>query len=241
MLPGVFILMSLAATNAAGLNAPLPSADDAIANMMQRDSQRRSALDGYIGTRRYVFENIKRHKRAEMLVRVLCRRDGSKQFEILSSTGWGGARKYVFNKLLAAEEEASRPGNPEDTRVTPENYAFESLRRDDIDGRPVYAIDITPRQRKKYLMRGTIWVDADEYAIVRMRGTAAKNPSFWIKSARFVRQYDKRGPFWVPVSNTSTTDIRIFGSTDLTIDYFDYVLKSSIVSTVGNPSHGRVP
>lgn len=240
MVPGVLILMSLMAGDAAASNAPLPTTDDVIAKMMQKDSERRFALDGYTGSRKYVLENIKRHKRAEMLVRMTCQKNGSKHFEVVSSNGWGGARKYVFNKLLAAEEEASKPGSPEDARVTPENYAFESLRRDRIDGRPVYAIDITPKQHKKYLIRGTIWVDRDEYAIVRMQGTPAKNPSFWTKSVRFDRQYEKQGPFWVPVSNKSTTDVRIFGSTDLTIDYFDYALKGSTRSASGNPSEGSL-
>jgi hypothetical protein len=240
MLPGVLILVSVMAGDPAAANAPLPTTDEVIAKMMQKDSERRSALDGYTGIRRYVLENIKRHKRAEMLVRVTCQKNGSKQFEVVSSNGWGEARKYVFNRLLAAEEEASKPGLPEDARVTPENYAFESLRRDRIDGRPVYAIDITPKQQKKYLIRGTIWVDPDEYAIVRMQETPAKNPSFWTKSIRFDRQYEKQGPFWVPVSNKSTTDVRIFGSTDLMIDYFDYVLNGLTLSTSGDRPQGRL-
>ena len=45
--------------------------------------------------RRYVVENRNHHKRAEMLVRMTCREDGSKQFEVVSENGWGGATKHV--------------------------------------------------------------------------------------------------------------------------------------------------
>ena len=57
--------------------------------------------------------------------------------------------------------------------------------------------------------------------IVRMEGEPAKNPSFWIKSVHFVHTYGKHGPFWFPVSDRSVTDVRIFGNTEVNIDYFD--------------------
>jgi len=38
-----------------------------------------------------------------------CRADGSKQFEVVSSDGWGEARKHVFPRLLQGEIEAARP------------------------------------------------------------------------------------------------------------------------------------
>jgi hypothetical protein len=205
--------------------AGLPSADEVVATMMQRDTERRSQLEGYRSVRRYALENVKHHKRAEMLVRMTYHQDGLKEFEIVSSSGWGGARKYVFPRLLEAETEASRPGNPEDSRVTSQNYSFTMLRADEVDGRKAYVIEATPNRKKKYLIRGTIWVDAEDFAIVRMVGVPAKNPSFWIKSVQFTHRYEKHGSFWLAVSDTSVSDARIFGTTELRIDYFDYVVN----------------
>jgi len=91
----------------------------------------------------------------------------------------------------------------------------------------VYVIEATPNRKKKYLIRGTIWVDAEDFAIVRMVGVPAKNPSFWIKSVQFTHRYEKHGPFWLAVSDTSVSDARIFGTTELRIDYFDYVVNSA--------------
>jgi hypothetical protein len=208
--------------------AGLPSADEVVAKMMQRDTERRSQLEGYTSVRRYALENVKHHKRAEMLVRVICHQDGSKEFEIVSSSGWGGARKYVFPKLLEAEVEASRPGNPEDSSVTSENYSFTMLRADEIDGRKAYVIKATPKKKKKYLISGAIWVDAEDFAIVRMEGVPAKNPSFWVKSVQFAHKYQKHGPLWLAGSDTSVTDVRIFGTTELRINYFDYVVNGGL-------------
>src|SRR5579864_2060033 len=78
----------------------LPAADQVVAQMMAHDSERLAALHGYTAVRRYVLENRNHHKRAEMLVRMICREDGSKQFEVVSEDGWGGATKHVFPRLL---------------------------------------------------------------------------------------------------------------------------------------------
>lgn len=220
-----FLAFMLAATNTP--SAGLPSADDVVATLVERDSERRSALRGYTSERRYILENVKHQKRAEMLVRMVQHVDGSKDFEVISATGWGGARKHVFSKLLEAEKEASRPRNPEDSRVTPENYSFSMLRAEEVDGRRAYVIAVSPRRANKYLVRGTVWVDAEDFAIVRMEGTPAKSPSFWIKSVRFSHTYEKHGEFWLAASDTSVSDARIFGPTDLRIDYFHYALDAN--------------
>ncbi|HUA17215.1 MAG TPA: sigma-E factor regulatory protein RseB domain-containing protein [Bryobacteraceae bacterium] len=230
------LLSVFAAALAGGTVTNLPGADEVVAAMMEHDNARQSALGGYTGLRRYVLENARHHKRAEMLVRVTCARDGSKQFEMVSSTGWGGARKYVFGRLLDAESEASRPGARDQSRVTPENYWFEMAGRDQVDGRDAYVLNVAPKEPKKYLFRGKIWVDAEEYAIVRIAGAPAKNPSFWVKSVHFAHTYEKHGLFWFPASNDSVTDVRIFGSTELRIDYFDYQPNSLPVSIAGDLS-----
>jgi hypothetical protein len=134
----------------------------------------------------------------------------------------------VFSRLLEAETEASRPGSPDNSRMNAENYSFAMLRVDQVDGRKTYVLEVAPKKQKKYLVRGTIWVDAEDFAIVRMDGEPARNPSFWIKSVHFGHKYQKLGSFWLAASDNSVTDARIFGPTELRIDYFDYVVNTSI-------------
>ena len=226
----VALLLLFAAASAAGTDPTLPSAGEVVAAMMRHDNERQTALEGYTALRRYVLENTAHHKRAEMVVRVTCTKDGSKQFETVSSTGWGGARKHVFGRLLDAESEASRPGARDQSRVTAENYSFEMAGRDEVDGREAYVLNVVPKEPKKYLFRGQIWIDAEEYAIVRMDGTPAKSPSFWVKSVHFAHTYEKHGLFWFPASDDSVTDVRIFGSTELKIDYYDYHPNTALFS-----------
>jgi len=222
MLPTLFAWMLVAQS---APDSALPSVDEVIAKMVQHDQDRRSALQGYTSVRQYVLENTKHHKEAYMIVRMTQCKDGSKEFKILTSSGWSGARKHVFPKLLEAEAEASRPGNPEDSRVTPQNYSFSLLRTEEVDGRIAYVISVTPKKENKYLMRGTVWIDAEDFAIVRMEGAPAKNPSFWIKSVQFAHKYEKHGSLWLAASDDSVSDVRIFGPTELRVDYFDYVFN----------------
>ena len=70
-------------------------------------------------------------------------------------------------------------------------------------------------------------MDAEEYAIVRIEGQPERKASFWVKSVHFVHDYQKTGPFWFPTSDRSVTDVRFFGATEMTIEYFDYVPQSS--------------
>jgi hypothetical protein len=61
---------------------------------------------------------------------------------------------------------------------------------------------------------------------VRAEGKPAKNPSFWTRSVHFVQRYRKAGPFWYPFLTESVTEARIFGRTEVTIRYFDYMPNS---------------
>ena len=236
-----FLLLFAMAMAAQDSGQQLPSANEVVAKMIERDNQRQAELHGYTAARRYVLENSRHHKRAEMLVTIRCLENGSKQFQTVSATGWGTARNHVFPKLLESESEASLPEVRDRSRITPENYSFEMVGRDYINGRPAYVIAIAPRTPNKYLIQGRIWVDVDEYAIVRIEGKPAKSPSFWIKSVQFVHTYQKRGSFWFPISDRSVTDVRILGATEVTIEYFDYSPNTTTFSVSREIAQGSQP
>ena len=214
------LLVALASAQA---SAPLPSAENVVEKMMQFDAQRQSELTGYTATRRYVAVNKKR--RAEMLVRVECSSDGAKQFTILSEEGSGSIRKHVFQKLLSEETKASRRGTRNSTRLTPANYDFRIVGQETLETGPAYVLEVSPRTPNKYLINGKIWVDANDYSIVRLEGQPARNPSFWVHSVHFVHTYQKVGQFWFASSTRTTSEIRIFGESELRIDNSDYTLN----------------
>ena len=124
--------------------------------------------------------------------------------------------------MLATEAEASSPELRLKARLSPENYEFHMAGTELLGDRMAYVIDVVPRRHEERLFEGRIWIDAQDYALARVEGKPAKNPSFWTSSVHFVHTYQKSGPFWFPASTESVTEVRIFGSTSLTIHYFDY-------------------
>jgi MucB/RseB N-terminal domain len=205
---------------------PAPSSDEIVSKMMLRSVQRQALLGQYSGMRLYILENERMHKRAKMLVRIKFEPTGAKHFEIVSEEGWEAANKHVLRKMLSSEEETSTPGQQNKTQLNFENYYFRIAGTEDIAGRPAYVLDVVPKRRDKYLIRGRIWVDAEDFAFVQAEGQPAKNPSFWTRSIRFTQLYSKHGQFWFAARTQSVTEALIFGRTNVTISYFGYDGKS---------------
>jgi outer membrane lipoprotein-sorting protein len=210
------------------------TADEIVAKMMQLDAQRQERLNGYTATRRYVAVN--QQHRAEMMVGVTCGGDGVKQFTILSEDGSHVIRKHLFYKMLKEETEASRRDVRDTTRIIPGNYTFQLLGKDTVVGRPAYVLQLTPKVENKYLINGKIWVDALDYAIVRIEGSPARSPSFWTRNVHFVHTYQKVGPFWFAASTHFDSQLLFFGESELVIENSGYVLNSGrgVIAGGGN-------
>jgi len=214
-----FLLLAL-------IDSPGPgsmTAPEIVDRMVQADNGRLGALGGYTGVRHYHFENKKSGKHAEVTARVVCDAAGIKRFEVIEESGSGFVRSHIIRKMIEAEEEASQKGERQQTRVLPENYDFSLIGTEVLDGRSNYVLELNPKTRNKFLIRGRIWVDAEDFAIARVEGQPAKNPSFWIRSVRVVQQYGRNGQFWLPAKNQSTAQAKIFGTTEVVIEYSDYV------------------
>jgi hypothetical protein len=86
----------------------------------------------------------------------------------------------------------------------------------------MYVLSVEPRTKDKFLYRGRIWVDAEDFAVVRIKAEPAKNPSFWTRNTEIEHVYVKVSDFWLPAHNHSVSKIRLGGRADFTIEYKDY-------------------
>ena len=220
------IPLLLAMIQETALPAPMPlTVTEIVDHMVQADNARMAVFSGYTGMRRYNFENKKVKKHAEMTVRVVCDQTGAKTFEVVSESGSGFVRSHIIRRMLDAEREASEKAEHEETRIIPQNYDFRLLGTEEMEGRSSYVFEISPKTKNQFMIRGRIWVDAVDFAITRLEGSPAKNPSFWIRSVHVVHRYDRIGKFWLPVTNKSRAEARIFGTNDVRIEYFDYLIN----------------
>jgi hypothetical protein len=237
LLLSAFFLFAANSAIAADDSGTAPTAEEIVKHMAAHDFARQASIKGYSGMRRYILENHNFHKRAEMLVQVQGDPDGTKHFEIVFEQGWEVAQKHVLRMMLESETETSRPEMRARTRLIEENYDFALIGTELVSGRAAYVLEIHPKRNEKYLFRGRIWVDIEDYALARAEGEPAKKPSFWTKNVHFVEIYQKSGPVWFPVSTQGVTEAHLFGTTDVSIEYFDYAPKmpnaseNSVVST----------
>ena len=99
------------------------------------------------------------------------------------------------------------------------------LGQDTLDTGPAYVLAIVPKTENKYLIEGRIWVNANDYSIVRVEGKPARDPSFWVRDVHVIHTYQRVGQFWFASSTHSTSEIRIFGRSELTIENSNYALN----------------
>jgi len=204
------------------VTAPL-SAAEVMGRVVATNELRAKELGNYSSIRRYHLEcHCLSHKKADMVVRADYQAPNKKELTILSESGSGTVRDKVFKQLLEAEQESLRDENQQHSAVSLENYTFQLSDYQKTDTDEFYVLAAQPRNKNKFLFRGRIWVEAKDFAITRVEGQPAVNPSWWTLKTDFKRRYEKVGDFWLPVSNESETKVRIFGTAVLTISYSDY-------------------
>jgi hypothetical protein len=198
--------------------------EQVVNNLVQRNLTRAQGLAAYQGTRIYRLEyrGFPGSRNAEIVVDVKYESPGTKEFTIRSETGSKLLIDRVFKKLLESEKEALTEENARHTALNRDNYKFAQVGYESTPTGAFYVLSVQPRTKNKFLYRGRIWVDAEDFAVVRLQGEPVKNPSLWIKDTKIEETYVKVGDFWFPASNRSTSSIRLGGRAYLTIDYKDY-------------------
>jgi hypothetical protein len=223
----LLLLCPLAIAQQASVSAPL-TADEVIQRVVEMNELRAKALDSYSSIRTYHLEcHCLSHKKADMVVRADFKAPNQKEFTIVSESGSGTVRNKVFKKLLEAEQESMREENQQRSAITPENYSFQLVDYQKTDSGELYVLDAKPRTKNKFLFRGRMWVNTPDFAVTRVQGEPAVNPSWWTEKTDFQRSYQKIGDFWLPDSNESKTKVRILGTAVLTITYGEYEISEA--------------
>jgi len=205
------------------------TSEQVVNKLVQRNLERARALGAYQGTRIYRLEHhgFPGSRSAEMTVAVEYRSPATKQFSIQSETGSRLLIERVFHKLLQSEKEALTEENQARVALNKDNYRFTLVGYENTPTGSCYILSVEPLTKNKLLYRGRIWVDAADFAVVRIEAAPAKNPSFWTKETRIEQAYTKVGDFWLPLSNRSSSAIRLGGHAYLTIDYQDYRITAA--------------
>jgi hypothetical protein len=196
--------------------------------LVAHNALRTATLRSYTALRTYQVVDLHGKVHAEEVGRMEYLAPDQKRFVVTSEKGSALVRRLALNALITSEIETAAGKQHHDSAISPANYTLHVLGEQQVGPYHCFVVQAVPKRRDKYLFEGKVWIDAEDYAVVRIEGHPAKKLSFWIQRADFVRQYQKIDDFWLPQRDMTFVDVRLYGSKVLTIEHRDYTVNSPV-------------
>jgi len=197
------------------------------AQLLAHNALRNAALLGYTEQRTYEVKDTTGRVREQEIGQMEYRAPDKKTFVTTSESGSGIVRRLALSPLIASEIETTSGKQHHDSAISPANYTFELLGQQDVGPYHCFLVHAVPKRPDKYLFEGKVWIDTEDYAVVRIAGHPAKKLSFWIERADFVREYQKIDGFWLSKKDETFVQVRIYGNKILTIDHQNYNVEGA--------------
>ncbi len=193
-------------------------------SMFQEQRSRFSHIASYSRVQHYSVTAERFGLKAELVARVHRDRAKNKTYEILSRTGSSVVQSHVFDALLEAEVNTSHEGAD---LLNRENYNFHLIGKAEYAGRHCYLLETDPKHKDKRLLKGRLWLDAEDFGVVHVEGRPAESLSFWVGRPNIMQDFQKQAGFWWASRRNSFIDNFWLGKSDLVIEYTDYQFEMS--------------
>jgi hypothetical protein len=125
-------------------------------------------------------------------------------------------KTQVIGKYLALEQDERQKGS---IAINPSNYKFQINAIITENQQQVYIFKLTPKHKAIGLFKGELWLDGATGMPLKETGQMVKSGSPWLKSIRFVREYEMRDGISVLKHLQSTVDVRLVGKAELSANY----------------------
>jgi hypothetical protein len=198
---------------------PDANGDEIFVELVKQNELRNARLQEYTAVRTYAVKDPEDKVLAKETVRMKYAAPDKKTFVKTSEEGPYLVRELVLDRLMESEASAAAGKEHHDSSITPANYTFTAVGQEQLGSHYCYVVEALPKRKDKYLFEGKVWIDNQDFAIVKIAGHPAKKLSFWITRAEFVRQYEKIGDFWLPSKDETFVDVKLYGNKILTIEH----------------------
>ncbi|HEV8181168.1 MAG TPA: hypothetical protein VGQ61_02295, partial [Candidatus Angelobacter sp.] len=155
------ILVCLVAAVAAAQTNATPDAQTIVGRMLRTQQENKARIHPFTVKRGYLLLDKQEQQKAQVVANITVLPPDSKYYNIESSSG--GMGEKVLRDVLTKETEP--PRDMQRKALSPENYDFQLLGDEIVDGRRCFLLSMSPRREEKDLLRGKIWVDAENYNI----------------------------------------------------------------------------
>jgi len=197
-----------------------------LAELAAHNQERKTALHDYTVLRTYQVIDLKGKVHAEETGRMEFLSPDKKAFTVTSEAGSGLVRHMALNPLINSEIEAAAGKEHHDSAISTDNYSLNLLGEQQLGPYRCFVAEAVPKRKAKYLFEGRVWIDVNDYSVVRIEVHPATKLSFWIQHADFVRQYQKINSFWLPERDQTLVQVRLYGKKILKIEHRNYVVNT---------------
>ena len=154
-------------------------------------------------------------KRGSMSGLRLISQAGRVVYRGLQFTGDDLVKTAVIARFLA--NDAEPPRQAAGAGVTRQNYSFVYDRTSDYNGQVAYVFRLEPKSRRQRLFKGELWLEAATGAPLRLWGDLVKSPSIFVRSFRFVQDYQDLHQCVQPLRLLLTIRTRIAGEAQMAV------------------------
>jgi hypothetical protein len=197
----------LAVAAVAQTNASPPDARSVVERMLKAQQDNKARVRPFTVKRGYLLLDKQDQEKAQVVASITVLPPDSKQYQIESSSGGFGEK--VLRDILSKETE--QPKDAQRKELSNENYGFQLLGQEMLNGRRCYLLGLNPRREEKDLLRGKIWVDAENYNILRIEGSPAKTPSWWIRDLHILMNFANVDGMWLHTFTHAVANVRFKG------------------------------
>lgn len=165
---------------------------------------------------------------------------GKITYEVLGFNGDTMVKKDVIARYIEAEIKSSDSAKRDLLALNADNYRFRFRGMYGVGDWQLYLYEVKPRKKRIGLFEGWLWIEAASGLPVRESGRLVRTPSVFLKRVEFVRDYDTRQGFPLPVRIESQILTRLVGMAELTIRFQDVRFHGDAQQiTAQNLSGGR--
>lgn len=200
-----WLLCLMGAVACAQTNSVSADVNGIVSRMVAVQQENKAHARPFTVKRDYLLLDKKEEPKAQVVANITVQPPDNKQFWIESSSGGAGER--VLREILNKETEK----DAQKKEVSPDNYDFQLLGEQPLDGRRCYLLAMNPKREEKDLIRGKVWVDAANYNIVRIEGSPAKTPSWWIHDLYILMDFTEVDGMWLRTFTHAVANVRFKG------------------------------
>ena len=210
--------------------SPAPDLSTIISRMLAAQQRNRVHVREFSVKRDYQLLDNEQVQKAQVIAHITYVPPDQKKYQIESSHGGLGER--ILKDVL--EKDLQPPKDPDRHELSQQNYDFQFLGNEAVDGHVCYVLGLNPKRNDKELIEGQVWVDQQTYNIRRLEGKPAKSPSWWVHDVHLLMSYADVDGMWLRTFTYAVANVRFKGKYEMVSRDLEYhVAAKQVAGRVG--------